>query len=102
MKRYVLVVFLFIVMVYPAFAGQRIPNYKSWPRYPEVPRIEASLVANLLASGEKMLIFYAGFANSKEIICGSRFIGNHQVPPAGDGSTVNLEGIPKDTLMIVY
>ena len=71
MKRIVSLILLFVFFVFSsAIAGQSIPNWKSWPRYPDMPRISASLVAKIVTDGEKIIFVYGGYQGT-EVICGS-------------------------------
>lgn len=102
MKK-ILLLFLFLIIAYPAFAGPVPPNWKSWPTHARnETRIEASMVAELLTSGEeKIILIYAGYKDVN-VICGSIFIPYTSVPPRGSGSRVNFPDVPKDTMMVAY
>ena len=62
MKKSILMILVSLVLALPCHAGSKVPaNWKSWNPYPEVSRISAFMVANLLMKGEKMIFVYAGY-----------------------------------------
>ncbi len=86
-----------------AFGGKTPPNWKEWNMFPkgvDAPRYTAERVQELLISGEKMVLIYAGY-KTDTVICGSIFLPYRWVPPISDGSRVSLN-IPKDTWMVAY
>ena len=102
MKKFVLSLLFLLIVVCPASAGSKVPpNWGAWEVHPEVERISAPMVADLLMKGEKMVFVYAGYKKA-DVICSSIFMPYNKIPPYEDGSSINMPDFPKDTLMVVY
>ena len=87
------------LMCLSASAGQ--PWWKKWPSHPpNVPRITAKEVKNLMLSGEKIVFVYTGY-KVKKVVCGSLIIPYTLVPPRSDGSRVRLR-VPKNYWIMCY
>jgi len=83
-----------------ALAGIAAPDWKKWDNYPDVQRMTADQIQELLVAGEKIVLIYAGY-RTRNIICGSIYLPYTMVPPNASGAAVNLK-IPKDTWMVAY
>lgn len=101
MKKYILLLILILAIAIPVTAGPVPPNWKSWDNFPDTPRMDVSMLKDLIFEGEKVVLIYSGYRRSK-IVCGSLFIPYTFVPPSGSGSKVDLGNISKDTLIAVY
>ncbi|MGE4559144.1 MAG: hypothetical protein AB7E77_03000 [Desulfobulbus sp.] len=88
------------LMAGTALAGVAAPDWKEWDAYPNVQRMTAEQIQELLVAGEKMVFIYAGYKTDK-IVCGSMYLPYTAVPPNASGSAVNIR-FPKDTWMVAY
>lgn len=100
MKRCIFVL-LFVFALYAGSASaQGVANHRQWDSHPDVPRITAEEVRELMQRGEKIIFVYAGY-EIEETLCNSVYIPYTWVPPFDSGSKVRPR-FPKDWWVLAY
>jgi len=98
LKKLIPTICFFCVFLFTAPVNAE--KWKKWDNFPDVPRITAKQVKDLMLAGKKMVFIYAGY-ETKEVICGSFYVPYTLVPPKADGSRVGIK-IPKDYWIMCY
>ncbi|MFP3982491.1 MAG: hypothetical protein ACLFV2_02210 [Desulfurivibrionaceae bacterium] len=81
-------------------SAQGVSNYKQWESHPDVPRISAEEVSDIVKRGEKVIFIYAGY-KIEDTICNSIYIPYTLVPTFGSGAKVSPR-FPKDWWVLAY
>jgi hypothetical protein len=101
MRRAAYAFIMSMVLIVPANASEKKEAWwKQWNNFPNVPRITAEEVKELLLRGEKIALIYAGYKVSS-VACGSYYLPYTSVPPNADGSSVKLI-VPKNYWIVCY
>ncbi len=100
MQRLVLLLLISCFFAPAGVLAQGVSNYKEWDNYPDVPRMEAKEVAEIVKRGENVIFVYAGYEIEKTI-CNSVYIPYTLVPPNGSGGKVRPQ-FPKDWWVMAY
>ena len=97
-RQFVLICFLLLSFFVASAHAEKW--WKKWENHPNVPRITAKEVKDLMLAGKKTVFVYAGYKR-EEVICGSFYIPYTLVPPYADGSKVRMK-IPRDYWIMCY